>query len=130
MLISWCFTESLPMTNRCMRHDLNESIARCYVALDKTAEAVDLAQNLVISCTVSCGSLINFLLTIMYIFLSIGKTSNIHVWQFVAHFKKYHYYWRYIPGMPKKKNLNLAVKYQHKCRPNNTSLYSSTTDTA
>eukprot|EP00105_Crassostrea_gigas_P023691 XP_011443622.1 PREDICTED: uncharacterized protein C8orf76 homolog [Crassostrea gigas] len=38
--------ESLPMTNRCMRHDLNESIARCYVALDKTAEAVDLAQNL------------------------------------------------------------------------------------
>lgn len=129
MLISWCFTESLPMTNRCMRHDLNESIARCYVALDKTAEAVDLAQNLVISCTVSCGSLINFLPTIMYIFLLISKTSNFHVWQFVA-FKKISLLLKVYTRYTNKKNLNLAVKYQHKCRPNNTSLYSSTTDTA
>lgn len=64
------------MANRCMRHDLNESVARCYVALDKTAEALDLAQNLVISCTVSCGSLINFL---QVVYLSVRLQIYIHV---------------------------------------------------
>ncbi|XP_061175499.1 uncharacterized protein C8orf76-like [Saccostrea echinata] len=43
--------ENLPLSNRCMRHDLNESLARCYVALDKTAEALDLTQSLINSCT-------------------------------------------------------------------------------
>lgn len=76
VFILWCFTESLPMANRCMRHDLNESVARCYVALDKTAEALDLAQNLVISCTVSCGSLINFL---QVVYLSVRLQIYIHV---------------------------------------------------
>lgn len=76
VFILWCFTESLPMANRCMRHDLNESVARCYVALDKTAEALDLAQNLVISCTVSCGSLINFL---PVVYLSVRLQIYIHV---------------------------------------------------
>lgn len=41
------FLDNLPMTNRCMRHDLNESMARCYLALGKTLEALDLTQNLV-----------------------------------------------------------------------------------
>nr|XP_022319806.1 uncharacterized protein C8orf76 homolog [Crassostrea virginica]XP_022319807.1 uncharacterized protein C8orf76 homolog [Crassostrea virginica]XP_022319808.1 uncharacterized protein C8orf76 homolog [Crassostrea virginica] len=39
--------DNLPMTNRCMRHDLNESMARCYLALGKTLEALDLTQNLI-----------------------------------------------------------------------------------
>ncbi|XP_048757995.1 uncharacterized protein C8orf76 homolog [Ostrea edulis] len=43
--------ENLPLTNRCMRHDLNESLARCYVALEKTAEALELTQNLINSST-------------------------------------------------------------------------------
>ena len=49
-LVTWVlgfFLDNLPMTNRCMRHDLNESMARCYLALGKTLEALDLTQNLV-----------------------------------------------------------------------------------
>ncbi|KAK3091149.1 hypothetical protein FSP39_017516 [Pinctada imbricata] len=39
--------DNLPESNRCMRQDLRESLTRCYMYMNKTAEALQLAHTLV-----------------------------------------------------------------------------------